>query len=97
MKAANTNAGTNFGVAHIWIALHFTSGAAIAENLINTGKWPFFVDTVMGGVSEGDARYVNSDIGKALRQNAAYPPQTMVASFKSELKLHQGLLREKRA
>ena len=61
--------GLIFWVAHIWLALHFTSGAAIAENLINTGKWSFFADTVMGGVSEGDARYVNSDIGKALRLN----------------------------
>ena len=59
--------GLIFWVAHIWIALHFTSGAAMAENLINFGKWSFFSDTVMGGVSEGNAGYVNSDIGKALR------------------------------
>ena len=61
--------GLIFWVAHLWFALHFTSGAAMAENLINTGKWSFFADTVMGGVSEGDAGYVNSDIGKALRLN----------------------------
>ena len=59
--------GLIFWVAHLWFALHFTSGAAMAENLINFGKWSFFSDTVMGGVSEGNAGYVNSDIGKALR------------------------------
>ena len=65
--------GLIFWVAHLWFALHFTSGAAMAENLINTGKWSFFADTVMGGVSEGDAGYVNSDIGKALRLNGSLP------------------------
>lgn len=55
--------------AHIWIALHCTSGVAKAENLINSGKWSFFADTVMGGVSEGEAGYVNSDMDKALRLN----------------------------
>jgi hypothetical protein len=39
----------------------------MADNLIISGKWNFFADTVMGGVSEGNAGYVNSDAGKALR------------------------------
>ena len=43
----------------------------MAENLINTGKWSFFADTVMGGVSEGNAGFVNSDIGKVLRLNGS--------------------------
>ncbi len=49
----------------VWMLI--SSGIAMAENLINKGKWSFFSDTVMGGVSEGKAGYVNSDIGKALR------------------------------
>ena len=28
-----------------------TSGGAMAENLIQTGQWSYFADTVMGGVS----------------------------------------------
>lgn len=34
---------------------------ALAENLVSTGKWIYFADTVMGGVSDGRASFVEED------------------------------------
>ena len=44
-----------------------TLGAAMAENLIQTGQWSYLADTVMGGVSEGSAKFRNSGSDKTLR------------------------------
>ena len=38
-----------------------------AENLIESGKWIYFADNVMGGVSEGASEYVIEQSGKAIR------------------------------
>lgn len=40
---------------------------AMADNLIRTGRWVFFADTVMGGVSQGSAQFETTDQGPALR------------------------------
>ena len=37
-----------------------TSGGAMAENLVQTKQWSYFADTVMGGVSQGTAKFENS-------------------------------------
>ena len=44
-----------------------TFGAAMAENLIQTGQWSYLADTVMGGVSEGSAEFGNSGLDKTIR------------------------------
>ena len=44
-----------------------TCGGAMAENLIRTGQWTYFADTVMGGISEGSAEFENSGSDKAIR------------------------------
>ena len=44
-----------------------TWGGALAENLIKTGQWSYFADTVMGGVSEGSAKFVNNGSEEAIR------------------------------
>ena len=44
-----------------------TLGAAMAENLIQTGQWSYLADTVMGGVSEGSAKFGNSGSDKIIR------------------------------
>ena len=44
-----------------------TCGGAMAENLIKTGQWSYFADTVMGGVSEGSAKFVNNGSVEAIR------------------------------
>ena len=38
-----------------------------AENLIESGKWIYFSDNVMGGISEGASEYVIEQSGKAIR------------------------------
>ena len=38
-----------------------------AENLIESGKWIYFADNVMGGISEGQSEYVTVPSGKAIR------------------------------
>jgi len=38
-----------------------------AENLIKSGKWIYFADNVMGGISEGKSEYVTVPSGKAIR------------------------------
>ena len=44
-----------------------TFDMAVAENLIRTGQWSYLADTVMGGVSEGSAKFRNSGSDKTLR------------------------------
>ena len=44
-----------------------TSGGAMAENLIQTKQWSYFADTVMGGVSQGTAKFENSGSNKTIR------------------------------
>jgi hypothetical protein len=39
----------------------------MAENLIQTGKWSYLADTVMGGVSEGNAKFESSGSDKTIR------------------------------
>ena len=38
----------------------------MADNLIASGKWVYFADTVMGGVSEGQAQFQNTDQGPTM-------------------------------
>ena len=44
-----------------------TFDMAMAENLIQTGQWSYLADTVMGGVSEGSAKFRNSGSDKIIR------------------------------
>ena len=44
-----------------------TFDVAMAENLIQTGQWSYLADTVMGGVSEGSAKFENSGPDKTIR------------------------------
>lgn len=45
-----------------------SSGAAKAsENLILSGQWRYFADTVMGGVSQGNASFEQTPMGPAIR------------------------------
>ena len=39
----------------------------IAENLIESGRWIYFADNVMGGISVGSSEYVKVASGKAIR------------------------------
>jgi hypothetical protein len=39
----------------------------IAENLIESGRWIYFADNVMGGISVGSSEYVVVASGKAIR------------------------------
>ena len=41
------------------LLLLLTNGSAMADNLIKTGQWAYFADTVMGGNSEGPAPFEN--------------------------------------
>lgn len=43
------------------------SGGAMAENIIQTGQWSYLADTVMGGVSEGNAKIESSGVDKVIR------------------------------
>ena len=40
---------------------------SVAQNLINTGRWVYLADTVMGGVSEGSANIIDTPEGKAIK------------------------------
>ena len=59
---------TDFRFKTILLTLLFTIIGQIqlhAENLIESGKWIYFADNVMGGVSEGASEYVIEQSGKA--------------------------------
>ena len=43
------------------------SGGVVAQNLIGTGQWSYFADTVMGGVSVGTAEFQSGESGKTIR------------------------------
>ena len=45
----------------------FSSGGAMAENLIQTEQWSYFADTVMGGVSQGTAEFESNGSDKTIR------------------------------
>jgi len=44
-----------------------TCGGATAENLIKTGQWSYFADTVMGGISNGSAEFKSNESDKIIR------------------------------
>jgi hypothetical protein len=44
-----------------------TCGGAMAENLIKTGQWSYFADTVMGGISDGSAEFKSNGSDKTIR------------------------------
>ena len=43
------------------------NGGVVAQNLIGTGQWSYFADTVMGGVSVGTAEFQSGESGKTIR------------------------------
>ena len=43
------------------------SGGAMAQNLIETGQWSYFADTVMGGVSDGSAEFQSNGSDNTIR------------------------------
>ena len=47
--------------------LYFNSEMVMADNYVKTGQWSYFSDTVMGGISEGNARFENDGTNKILR------------------------------
>jgi hypothetical protein len=44
-----------------------TCGGAMAENLIQTGQWSYFADTVMGGISDGSAEFQSNGSDQTIR------------------------------
>ena len=59
-KIVNTLISSTFFLAS-------TFGAAMAENLIKIGQWSYLADTVMGGISEGSAKFESSGPDKTIR------------------------------
>lgn len=47
--------------------LSFASGSVMAENFIQTSQWSYFSDTVMGGVSEGTAKFNSKGPNKTIQ------------------------------
>ena len=47
--------------------LALINGGAMADNLIKTGQWSYFADTVMGGVSEGAAKFEDQGLDQVIR------------------------------
>ena len=47
--------------------LSFASGGVMAENFIQTSQWSYFSDTVMGGVSEGTAKFNSKGPNKIIQ------------------------------
>ena len=43
------------------------SSGAMAQNLIETGQWSYFADTVMGGVSDGSAEFQSNGSDNTIR------------------------------
>jgi uncharacterized protein YxeA len=49
------------------LLLALISGGATADNIIKTGQWSYLADTVMGGVSEGTAKFEGKGLDQAIR------------------------------
>ena len=49
------------------LLLALINGGAIADNIIKTGQWSYFADTVMGGVSEGTAKFEDQGLDQVIR------------------------------
>jgi len=58
-KILKTLVASTFFVISTW-------GPIMAENLIKTGQWSYFADTVMGGISEGSAKIKNNGLVKTI-------------------------------
>ena len=57
-----------FKILSLTLSLIVTGAVNLnAENLIGSGKWIYFADNVMGGISEGKSEYVTVPSGKAIR------------------------------
>ena len=46
------------------IALALSSEIAVPENLVESGEWSYLADTVMGGISEGQAHCKDTSSSK---------------------------------
>ena len=49
------------------LLLAFINGSAMADNLIKTGQWAYLADTVMGGISEGTAKFEDQGTSQVIR------------------------------
>jgi uncharacterized protein YxeA len=49
------------------LLLALINGGAMADNIIKTGQWSYFADTVMGGVSEGTAKFEDQGLDQVIR------------------------------
>ncbi|MDB0052550.1 CIA30 family protein [Ascidiaceihabitans sp.] len=49
------------------LLLALINGGAMADNIIKTGQWSYFADTVMGGVSEGAAKFEDQGLDQVIR------------------------------
>ena len=49
------------------LLLALINGGAMADNIIKTGQWSYFADTVMGGVSEGTAKLEDQGLDQVIR------------------------------
>ena len=79
-------------IARFWliICLTFFAHQGGAQTMLiddfspnSNGQWRYFADTVMGGVSDGSARIVQTDIGPAAHLYGRVSTEIMVASSKS--------------
>jgi hypothetical protein len=61
----------NKATVRIFVASFFSVASmcdvAMAQNLIQTGQWSYFSDTVMGGVSDGGAEFESNGSDKTIR------------------------------
>lgn len=49
------------------LLLALINGGAMADNIIKTGQWSYFADTVMGGVSEGTAKFEDQGLDQVIQ------------------------------
>ena len=49
------------------LLLALINGGAMAGNIIKTGQWSYLADTIMGGVSEGTAKFEGKGLDQVIR------------------------------
>ncbi|MDE0765265.1 MAG: CIA30 family protein [Amylibacter sp.] len=77
------------------IALALSSGIAISENFVKSGEWSYLADTVMGGVSEGQAQYKNTSSGTEIRLSGQVSTANNGGFIQIRLPIAKGLTTDK--
>ena len=76
--------------------LYVNCGMAMADDYVKIGQWSYFSDTVMGGISEGNARFENDGTDKILRLTGEVSTENNGGFVQVRLVVPEGITKNKK-